>query len=246
MQTLYYTWVIQRISELIRMFIPKELIVLIVNLMKISIVEYIPTSVNIKRITVAPIRDGMSCIHYNNAELLLKTHTWWYDMNKFTSNCSKYVTLHLNNQPEYISLEKFMMRIDTFLQSHVAKKQLFGKNWIGHTYSPCIESMHSPYNFFIPVQKKIQMYLCRETTRLIRVTYDTEEDIPFTTIEDIADIIAYEKTVVFVFLLKIWITSTCGKSTYGVEPEIKTIKYYPRNRTRFDFSFGDFDDSEII
>ena len=166
MQTIYYAWVIRHISESVRMLIPKEIIVLIANLTKLIRIEYMITDIDTSRITVAPIQDGTTQIHYNNENLLVKTSKFElkYDTSQYEHGRAypTYIILHFNNQTGCVYFNQFMETIDTLVCSIVVKKLLFKENWYEYTYQPCVIPVYGIDDFFGPSHRQIKMRLCKE------------------------------------------------------------------------------------
>lgn len=208
MHIIYYTWILQHISENIGLFFPKEIIVLIANAMRSIVIKYNDDRIDTDHITMLPMRPDKSYLYYDTDDLLLKTNQFCRSMCRSNDklDCISFI---LDNQTECINLRKFMMRIDMLMQSN---KQLFGEKY--NIYHSCI-SLGSKRG-----TDRIKMLLCKEI-RLIEIIDDNEEYVPINDFMDIDKIITCDTLVEFVYSLRLLLKPP----TYGIYPEIKIIKY---------------------
>lgn len=233
MHPIYYAWVIQHISQLIKMTIPKELIVMIANLTITN--EYMITNIDFRRITTTSLKNSIAHMHYNNHKFLLRTHKFkstgiipirWMHNN---IRIPDHVAFHCNDQLGCINLKQFMSNINNLLELTEIKKQLFGQDWNQYLYRPYFMPSQFPADQD-SLQKHTEMNLYNKPIQLIRIVDNNEENIPFTGIEHIQKIITYGTDVVIIFSLKIWTgTYYCRYEFYGVTPEIVTIKFFPQD-----------------
>lgn len=216
MHIVYYTWVLQNISQLIGIFVPKELIIFIVDFMRSTIIGQ-HTLIDIDQITVIPVQNDKLYLYYNTDDFLLQTHQFELKSNLQPSidkyqffeyaNCISFI---LDRQSECIYLRKYIQQIDEFMQSDKIKKQLFGEQRDSYTYHSCIYR---------------DKYLYR-----INMMFNTEtEYVPITGDTDITKRIIRGAMIEFVYSLKIIFmpppTTILGPTTYGICPEVKIIKY---------------------
>ena len=204
MHIIYYAWILQNISQLIGIFVPKELIVHIIHFMRSAIIKYNDAEIDMDRITIIPVQNG-SYLYYDTDELLFKTNEFTLYVRTPINTYSKYISFDLNNGYDHTHLEKMMIRIDNLMSSAKIQRQLFGDKGADYIYQSCISSNDT-----------VIMLLCEET-ELIRRINKSEENIP---VDAITKIVTHGSFVEFIYSLKIFFTP----STYGICPVIKIIK----------------------
>lgn len=215
MHIIYYAWILQNISQLIGIFIPKELIVHIIHFMRSAIIKYNDAEIDMDRITTIPVQDG-SYLYYDTDELLFKTTEYTLYIRTPVNTYPQYIPFDLNNGYEHTHLEKMMMRIDNLMSSAKMQRQLFRGRGSDYIYQSCISSNDT-----------ITMLLCKETN-LIKIINKREENIP---IDDVAKIVTHGSLVEFIYSLKIIITPP----TYKILPEIKIIKYVDPSEKEYNY-----------
>ena len=218
MHVVYYAWVLQHISEIVGLFFPKELIILIADSMRSIIIKYHADHIDMDHITIIPVQNNKSHLYYDTDDLLLKTNQFIFcggmckEIRYEYDEKPGYILFNLPHQNECIYLRKFVMNIDTLMQSNKIKTQLFGEKC--NTYHSCITFSNKN------CPDRIKMILCKEI-KLIEMIDNREESVTINSVKDITKIITGETLVEFVYSLRIFLKPP----TYGIYPEIKIIRF---------------------
>lgn len=215
MYFIYYAWVLRHISQSFKIFVPDELIMLIIESIRLKIFEYNDTIIDIDYITPG----HRSILQHHNSTLLLTTHTFksTKDMSLMFVNDrfnSPYVVFYLDNQDACVSLKNFITWIDNIMQSDKFKEQSFFGRWIKYTYlsciSPAVVNNSSELNF-----DKITMYLTKEIAKKKNIKKNiTRLNFSLT------------------FKLGLWSVPVGTEMKYGLRLCIKTIKFPSRSKCK--------------
>ena len=172
-----------------------------------------------------------------------------------TNKQREYIRFLLDGQPECRRLEKFLSKIDDFMQTKETKEKLFGKNANKYSYSPCVkppseggdgensdEGTKKKKNNKDKDKEEPKYNACKmklgfegdeervATTKLIKIAGKSREVVTVTTVPDIMKEIRFKTTLSFVFLVsRIWGGNVAGKMQYGVILKIMVIKYIPQS-----------------
>lgn len=220
MHIVYYAWVLQNISELIRIFFPKEIVVIIVSFMRSTIIKH-NDLIDMEHITIIPMRSNISDLYYDTDHLLIKTNAIclreWNKIRYSSDDNPKYISFILDLQTTCVNLKNFMIQIDNLMQLDKMRKQLFGEKWDTFTYCSCLSSdplVGKP-------RDRIKMMLHKKPKLIFIIDKKgTNIPIPISNTIDIKKIIRHGSVIKFIYSLKIFFTP----STYGICPVIKLLR----------------------
>ena len=227
-------WFLQNIPEIVGLFLPKEIILWIISIMRSTIIKY-HDQVDMDHITMVFMQNNKSYLCYDTNTLLLKTNQFkFYECmrKKIGHEYNKnpyHISFYFDDQNECIYLRKLMKQIDTLMLSKKIKTQLFKEKC--DTYHSCV--------FINRIGSTIiKMILCKEI-KLIEIIDNCERDVSIISIGDVVKkLFTRGNLVEFVYSLRILLKPP----TYRIYPEIKIIKFRPFDDHVDDDHVDDHDD----